>query len=106
MRDVAGAVHDGAERRRQAAAEEVVPELPRGALLMYDYRVMHRGGRNASADAGACGVSRPVAYIMRSRRGLEGDTWNFPSESVWDAQSLAAEPLAGDGDSMVASPPP
>ena len=51
-----------AERRRQAAAEEVAPELSRGALLLYDYRMMHPGGANRSE------VRRPLAYVMHSRR--------------------------------------
>ena len=67
-----------AEERAREAAEEVAPELARGALLVYDYRTMHAGGANESDDE-----RRPVAYVMRSRRGLE-DTWNFPEESVWD----------------------
>jgi hypothetical protein len=44
---------------------------------LYDYRVMHRGGANAT-DA-----QRPVAYVMKSRPGLT-DTWNFPRNSIWD----------------------
>jgi hypothetical protein len=44
---------------------------------LYDYRVMHAGGANASA------APRPLAYVMRSRAGLE-DTWNFPENSIWD----------------------
>lgn len=71
-----------AARRRQDLAEEVAPELARGSLLMYDYRVMHGGGRNLGK--GKDGVRRPVAYVMHSRKGLK-DTWNFPAESVWDA---------------------
>ena len=67
-----------AEERAREAAEEVAPELARGALLVYDYRSDARGGASESDDE-----RRPVAYVMRSRRGLE-DTWNFPEESVWD----------------------
>ena len=74
-----------AEERAREAAEEVAPELARGALLVYDYRTMHAGGANESDDE-----RRPVAYVMRSRRGLE-DTWNFPEESVWDEEEGGGE---------------
>ena len=68
---------DRRARRLAAAAEEVAPPLARGSVLLYDYRVMHAGGANASA------APRPLAYVMRSRVGLE-DTWNFPEKSIWD----------------------
>jgi predicted nicotinamide N-methyase len=68
---------DRAAKRLAATAVEVTPELKKGALLLYDYRVMHRGGANAT-DA-----QRPVAYVMKSRPGLT-DTWNFPRNSIWD----------------------
>ena len=53
--------------------------LARGSVLLYDYRVMHAGGANASA------APRPLAYVMRARAGLE-DTWNFPEKSIWDEE--------------------
>ena len=74
----------GDQRRIQERAEEVVPELSRGSVLMYDYRVFHRGGSNLSGDR-----MRPVAYVMYARDGTE-DTWNFPDESVWDPGSTGA----------------
>ena len=70
---------DRRARRLAAAAEEVAPPLARGSVLLYDYRVMHAGGANAS------GVPRPLVYVMRSRVGLE-DTWNFPDTSIWDEE--------------------
>ena len=74
----------GDQRRAQERAEDVVPELSRGSVLMYDYRVFHRGGSNLSGDR-----MRPVAYVMYARDGTE-DTWNFPDESVWDPDSTGA----------------
>ena len=71
------------QRRAQEGAEDVVPELRRGSVLMYDYRVFHRGGANLT------GKRRPVAYVMYARDGTE-DTWNFPDESVWDPDSTGA----------------
>ena len=71
------------QRRAREGAEDVVPELRRGSVLMYDYRVFHRGGANLT------GKRRPVAYVMYARDGTE-DTWNFPDESVWDPDSTGA----------------
>ena len=68
---------DRRARRLADAAEEAAPPLARGSVLLYDYRVMHAGGANASA------APRPLAYVMRSRAGLE-DTWNFPENYIWD----------------------
>ena len=70
---------DRRARRLADAAEEAAPPLARGSVLLYDYRVMHAGGANAS------GVPRPLVYVMRSRVGLE-DTWNFPDTSIWDEE--------------------
>ena len=44
---------DRAAKRLAATAVEVTPELKKGALLLYDYRVMHRGGANATGRATA-----------------------------------------------------
>ena len=71
------------QRRAREGAEDVVPELRRGSVLMYDYRVFHRGGANLT------GKRRPMAYVMYARDGTE-DTWNFPDESVWDPDSTGA----------------
>ena len=78
--------HDAAyvttpERKAQAAAPRVQPELMTpGSILVYDYRVMHRGGANQSAKR------RPLAYVMY---GLDAtkDDWNFPDESIWDGEA-------------------
>ena len=59
----------------------VTPTLKKGSLLLYDYRVMHCGGANRTGEI------RPIAYVMRSRRGLE-DTWNFPENSIWDEKII------------------
>ena len=59
----------------------VTTTLKKGSLLLYDYRVMHCGGANRTGEI------RPIAYVMRSRRGLE-DTWNFPENSIWDEKII------------------
>jgi hypothetical protein len=62
---------------------------------LYDYRVMHAGGANASA------APRPLAYVMRSRAGLE-DTWNFPENSIWDDEETeGAGEVTPSGDAGV-----
>ncbi|CAK0879250.1 unnamed protein product [Prorocentrum cordatum] len=53
----------------------VAPEVGRGDLLLFDYRVFHRGLANCSAEP------RPVAYIVYARHGLS-DRHNFPDASL------------------------
>jgi len=78
--------HDAAyvttpERKAQAAAPRVQPELMTpGSLLVYDYRVMHRGSANDSAKR------RPLAYVMYGVDATK-DNWNFPDESIWDGEA-------------------
>lgn len=78
--------HDAAylttpERKAQAAAPRVQPELMTpGSLLVYDYRVMHRGSANDSAKR------RPLAYVMYGVDATK-DKWNFPDESIWDGEA-------------------
>jgi len=79
--------HDAAyvtskEARKQAAAPRCLPEMPTpGSLLLYDYRVMHKGGANHSRKR------RPLAYVMYGAKDA-ADSWNFPhNDSVWDENS-------------------
>ena len=78
--------HDAAyvtskEARKQAAAPRCLPEIHTpGSLLLYDYRVMHKGGANNSRKR------RPLAYIMYGAN--KADSWNFPrNDSLWDDNS-------------------
>ena len=75
--------HDAAyvtttERKSQAAAPRFQPHiLKAGSMLVYDYRVMHRGGANESK------TRRALAYVMYCSRETR-DSWNFPlNASVW-----------------------
>ncbi|CAL53283.1 Nicotinamide N-methyltransferase-like [Ostreococcus tauri] len=67
------------DQKAQAAAPRFQPELRvPGSLLVYDYRVMHRGGANASTRR------RPLAYVMYGSSGTR-DSWNFPlDDSIWE----------------------
>ena len=66
------------ERKSQAAAPRFQPHiLKAGSMLVYDYRVMHRGGANDSK------TRRALAYVMYCSRETR-DSWNFPlNASVW-----------------------
>jgi len=68
-------------KRQQDAAPRSMPELTLGSLLVYDYRVMHRGGANNSSKR------RPLAYVMFGAENVR-DRWNFPpDDSLWDVHS-------------------
>jgi len=53
------------------------PELRRGSVLLFDYRVLHRGTRNASDEP------RPV-LVYTFAKPYYRDTLNFPRRSVFD----------------------
>jgi len=65
--------------KMQEKALVTTPELLKpGTLLVYDYRVVHAGGANAS-DA-----RRALGYAMFVRDDAPSDTWNFPmDESIF-----------------------
>ena len=77
------------DERRQCS---VTPLLPRPAqdVLIFDYRVYHRGRANRSLQP------RPVAYVAFSTRAGVSDAHNFPS----DTSLLAPVPasVAADGE--------
>ena len=54
----------------------LTPSLSAGELLLFDYRLRHRGLANITA------APRPVAYFVFTSPGLS-DTRNFPRESVF-----------------------
>lgn len=63
---------------RTLMQEDIPPIAPtpgRGDLLLFDYRVFHKGLANDSAQP------RPVAYIVYARPGLS-DKHNFPTERL------------------------
>ena len=63
------------DERKQSA---VTPTLPRPGheMLLFDYRVYHRGRANRSTQ------SRPVAYVAFSTRDGVSDRHNFPDVSL------------------------
>ena len=65
-------------RKKQEKAKRIAPELHKGDILLYDYRVLHRGGENKR-----CHDRRALSYFLFDTNGT-GDTWNFEDASVWD----------------------
>ena len=65
-------------RWSERSAPAVMPLLPDvgGALLLFDYRLYHRGCANHSPHP------RPVAYVAFSTRTGVTDAHNFPSDSL------------------------
>ena len=62
-----------AQRWDERTTQPVAPALHAGELLLFDYRVLHRGRANAS------GAARPVAYVLFARPGVRDDH-NFAQE--------------------------
>lgn len=58
----------------EAQVAPVAPCLARGEILLFQYRVKHRGCANASA------VPRPVGYLVYAQHGAQDD-YNFPTDS-------------------------
>jgi len=57
------------------------PTLKRGDVLLFDYRVLHRGTANRSATA------RPI-LVYTFAKSYYKDNLNFPSYSVFDPKRL------------------
>jgi len=71
----AGSHHAGA--CEEQLAEDccfAAPHLLPGELLLFDYRVLHRGRANCTAEP------RPVAYVTYSTRRAVSDQHNFPAD--------------------------
>ena len=62
-----------AQRWDERTTQSVAPALHAGELLLFDYRVLHRGRANVS------GAARPVAYVLFARPGVR-DKHNFAQE--------------------------
>lgn len=58
------------------------PELKRGSVLMFDYRVLHRGTANTSSEP------RPVIVLTFAKPWFQ-DTLNFPRYSIYDSDSIS-----------------
>jgi len=69
----------------EAMSDMVAPEVCTGELLLFDYRVEHRGTANMS------GSPRPIAYLSYAPEGETGDQHNFPAgASLLDEHRLDA----------------
>mmetsp|Transcript_29168 Transcript_29168/g.49050 ORF Transcript_29168/g.49050 Transcript_29168/m.49050 type:complete len:258 (-) Transcript_29168:762-1535(-) len=53
------------------------PNLSQGSILLFDYRVLHRGLRNSSSSP------RPILVFTFAKPWYK-DVLNFPGRSVWD----------------------
>lgn len=78
-----------AQRWDERTTQPVAPALRAGELLLFDYRVLHRGRANAS------GAPRPVAYVLFARPGVR-DEHNFAQE--YDVLLPAAAPRTSKED--------
>lgn len=68
---------------RKQLRKPVAPLLQRGSVLIFDYRILHRGKANVSSE------TRPIFVLTFAKAGFK-DMLNFPARSIFD--SLPAEP--------------
>ena len=74
----------------ERSTQTVAPALRAGELLLFDFRVMHRGRANHSA------ARRPVGYVVFARRGVR-DLHNFSAEYETLLQEGEGAGEGGDG---------
>ena len=76
--------HDGGDGSKpHLAAHNIVRPLIRaGGLLIFDWRLWHRGGANTGTS------ERPVAYITYARRGVEGTSYKRGLPSLFGGHAL------------------
>ena len=60
----------------RTALSGVGPCVDAGGAVLFDYRTVHRGTANRSAE------DRPLLYLTFARPWFS-DTVNFPTTSVW-----------------------
>ena len=72
----------------------VQPALAAGEVLLFDWRIWHRGLANHSDR------DRPVAYVTYARRGVRGASYKdeLPSLAAWQAVWDGAGPQGCDDD--------
>ena len=74
---------DGTLRESAAATAPLEsPACPKGGVIIFDYRVVHRGRPATQRD------ERPIAYCVCSTGGAS-DTANFPQLSLADSEQAA-----------------
>ena len=83
-----------AAKARKTLRAPITPELKKGDALVFDYRILHRGGANTSDDC--CGTKdeeeesdnddlgrhRPVLVLTFARRWFK-DVCNFPKRTIF-----------------------
>ena len=72
----------------EAEIEPVVPSLALGELLIFDYRITHRGRANRTPS------QRPVGYVVYASPGAEDD-YSFPTALLFEGK--AGEAVGPDG---------
>ena len=75
----------------QAMSEMVAPACPAGGIILFDYRIIHRGLPNAGPTA------RPLAYAVMAT-GRAWDKANFPGPTL----DMAIEQMAQQDDPVQA----
>ena len=82
-------------RNEQRMQEMIAPAIPAGGVLIFDYRVVHRGLKNGARE-------RPIAYAVCSTGNAKDQ--NFPQLSIRDATSQMADltPTWDEADHMMA----
>ena len=80
----------------------VAPLLEAGSMLVFDWRVWHRGLGNTS------GAERPLVYVTYARAGVEGASYKagLPSLEAWEAVWCRREPSDRHGASTTACSSP
>merc|ERR1712023_585556 len=70
-----------------AMSQMVVPACPAGGILMWDFRLLHRGQPNPT------GRNRPVAHVVLSTGGAQ-DRLSFPEMKLSDAVHAVTHPTS------------
>ena len=87
------AVRLGSQGGRATCLPPIRPLIESGSLLLFDWRVWHRGCANRSDH------ERPVAYITYARKGVEGASYkaSLPSLAAWEDVWLRPSAAAATG---------
>lgn len=83
---------DAAFECEDMKAQTVAPAVAAGSVLLFDFRVLHRG-------LASKGRERPIAYLVIATETEAEDVINFPKESVFDTtqDEAAFIPYWNDG---------
>ena len=75
-----------AAKARNALRPPTAPLLTRGDTLAFDYRILHRGLANTTAD-----TTRTILVLTVAKKWFR-DRLNFPSRSIYDPAEAQLEP--------------